>query len=154
YQNCRVLLVDNGSTDGSVEHVRICYPEVGIIENGKNLGFAEGNNRGLTRALACGADYVLLLNNDTVVDPGFIEPLLEAFDKDPQVGFASAKIFYYDRPTTIWFFGGGVDWSTGWAYHESPNGDDTAGTYKGTRNTPIVTGCCLMARREVFKRVG
>ncbi len=154
YPGCRVLLVDNGSTDDSVAQARRQYPGLAVLENGANLGFAAGNNAGIALALAQGADYVLLLNNDTVVDPGFLEPLLAVFADDPQVGFASAKIYYYDRPDTVWFFGGAVRWANGWAYHLHPNRQDAGATYQGTRRTPLVTGCCLLARRAVFEQVG
>jgi GT2 family glycosyltransferase len=125
-----------------------------VIQNGANLGFAKANNRGINYALATGADYIMLLTNDTVVDPGFLEPLLAAFESDVEVGFASSKIYYYDRPTIVWFFGGEINWQTGWAYHYNPNQEDTSGVYNGLRATPIVTGCCLMARRAVLEQVG
>src|SRR5215472_8148560 len=67
--NWKVLVLDNGSTDGSVQRIRDRFPEVEIVELGENLGFTKGNNAGIRLALERGADYVWLLNNDTVVDP-------------------------------------------------------------------------------------
>lgn len=154
YSNYQVILVDNGSTDGSVEKIRSEYPTMKVIENRANLGYAEGNNRGISYALSHNADFVMLLNNDTVVAPDFLEALLEVFYEKPEVGFASPKIYYYDQPTKIWFFGGEIDWTTGWAYHKNPNGLDNSGQYQGVVTTPLVSGCCLMARREVFEQVG
>ncbi len=149
---CRIILVDNGSTDDSVERAREQFPEVEIIDNRANLGFAEGNNRGIRHALSTGADYVMLLNNDTLVDPHFLEPLVAAFDRDPAVGFASPVILYADEPEAVWFCGGEIDWRTGWAHHRQPP-DGVAPTH-GITSTPIATGCCLIAARATWEQVG
>jgi len=147
---CRVLLVDNGSTDGSVERARSEFPEVEIVENGANLGFTEGNNRGIERALADGAGYVMLLNNDTIVDRGFLEPMLDALERDG-LGFASPQILYADERNAVWFCGGEIDWRTGWAYHRKPDG---GGPQRGLVPTVIATGCCLLAPRATWEQVG
>ena len=97
YPNYEILLVDNGSTDGSVECFRERYPGMEIIENGENLGFAEGNNVGIRRAMDEGADYVLLLNNDTVVDPEFLGELVKVGESDPKIGIVGPKICYYNN---------------------------------------------------------
>lgn len=149
YPRACVVVIDNGSTDGTAERVAAGFPEVDVVRNNSNLGFAGGNNVGIRRALAAGADYVALLNNDTVVDEGFLEPLLEAF-RDPEVGAVSPEIRYYDRPDRVWFSGGAINWRTGWAYH-LPIDPPRRG---GPAETPIVTGCCVVAPRHVFHRVG
>lgn len=145
----RVLVVDNGSTDGTPQQVAALFPEVDLECNGRNLGFAEGSNVGIRRALADGADYVALLNNDTVVEANFLQPLLEPFD-DPGIGAVSPEIRYHDRPHVAWFSGGEIDWRTGWAYHSAP-----APSREVTpRDTVIITGCCVVVPRKVFIRVG
>lgn len=149
---CRVLLVDNGSTDGSIECVQDQFPEVEVLQNGTNLGFTEGNNRGIARALADGADYVMLLNNDTLVDPGFLAPLLRAFEREPGLGFASPVIMYASEPDAVWFCGGAIDWRSGWAHHSTPEGGLPHA--EGLRPTPIATGCCLIAPRATWEAVG
>lgn len=149
---CRTILVDNGSTDGSVERAREQFPEIEIVDNGVNLGFAEGNNRGIRHALSTGADYVMLLNNDTLVDPHFLEPLVAAFDRDRDVGFASPVILYADEPEAVWFCGGEIDWRSGWAYHRQVDGGRIP--ERGLLPTPIATGCCLIASRETWEEVG
>ncbi len=78
FENYEIVVVDNGSEDDSVQAIRSKYKDVIIIENGANLGFAEGNNVGIEYALLHEADYIFLLNNDTVVDPGVIRNLLQA----------------------------------------------------------------------------
>ncbi len=83
-----VVVVDNGSVDGSLERLRAWFPDLRIIANGANLGFAEGCNRGMRDRT--GVDAVALINNDAVVDPGWLVPLVEALDGDPRIGAASA----------------------------------------------------------------
>ena len=74
--NCDILLVDNGSTDDSIERLKAEYPDVKCIVNDRNYGFAEGNNIGIRRAIKMGAEYILLLNNDTEVAPNFVSELV------------------------------------------------------------------------------
>lgn len=147
-----VIVVDNGSTDGSARIVRERYPGVELIENGANLLFAGGNNVGIRRALERGARAVLLLNNDTEVDPGFAQRLLEALD-DPSVGIAGPRIYYHDDPRRIWYGGGTFHPLTGVPRHRDIRRLDGPGT-AGPGETGWVTGCSLLARREVFERVG
>jgi GT2 family glycosyltransferase len=90
-----VVLVDNGSTDGSADAIRHRFPDVRVIEAGANLGFAGGNNLAL-RELD-GVDYVALLNNDAFVEPGWLEPLVEALKADPGLGAACPKILFEPR---------------------------------------------------------
>ena len=94
---------------------RRCILALEIIRNSKNLGFAEGNNFGMRRALAGGADYVLLLNNDTIVDRYFLDRLVAAAEGDQTIGFAGPKVYYLDHEAgghVISFAGGPehVDW--------------------------------------------
>src|SRR5262245_34308321 len=84
--NFQTIVVDNGSTDRSVEVVRERYPQVVVVENHKNLGFAEGNNVGIRHALANGAEYMLLLNNDAVVDSALLRELRAAQLQLPEAG--------------------------------------------------------------------
>ncbi|MGH9151691.1 MAG: glycosyltransferase family 2 protein [Acidimicrobiales bacterium] len=149
YERVTVLVVDNGSTDGTPERVAAGFPEFDLVCNPRNLGFAGGSNVGIRRALAAGADYVALLNNDTVVEDSFLQPLLSAL-QDPGIGAVSPEIRYHDRPHLAWFSGGAIDWRTGWAYHTPP--DPSRRT--GPTDTPIVTGCCVVVPRDVFLRVG
>lgn len=84
-----VIVVDNGSTDGTQAHLRSHYPEVELIEAGKNLGFGQGNNRGLAQAMEGGAQYMFLLNQDAWVQPAAIGALVEAMRNDAQWGVVS-----------------------------------------------------------------
>lgn len=93
--NSEVVLVDNGSVDGSVEFIKAEYPWVKLVELPKNLGFAEGNNRGLE---LCRGDYIVTLNNDTKVAPDFFTELTKAVENDEKVGMVAAKMLnFYDK---------------------------------------------------------
>ena len=92
FDRLRIIVVDNGSIDGTVDAIRTAYPFAHIIENGANLGFAEGNNAGVRHALEGPADYIMLLNNDTTVDGHMLSDLLEAMDHDPTVGIVGPKM--------------------------------------------------------------
>jgi GT2 family glycosyltransferase len=147
-----IIVVDNGSTDSSQDIVGERYPGVELIENGENLLFAAGNNVGIAAAVERGARYILLLNNDTEVDPGFAARMLSAFD-DPETGIAGPKIFYFDDPERIWYGGGGFNRLTGVPYHRGLRRID--GSFEEARgDTGWVTGCAMMVRREVFDQVG
>lgn len=156
YPNYEILLVDNGSTDGSVECFRERYPGMEIIENGENLGFAEGNNVGIRRAMDEGADYVLLLNNDTVVDPEFLGELVKVAEGDERIGIVGPKIYYYDykgRKDVIWFAGGGINWTTGRTTHHCMRKIDD-GTINKLKKVDYITGCTMLIKGDVFMKIG
>jgi len=98
YPDFEVILVDNASTDGSVEFVRERFPKVKIIRNDKNLGFAAGNNVAIK---ATQGNYVATLNNDTQVDPHWLEELVKAAEADPKVGMCASKMLFLHQPDMI-----------------------------------------------------
>lgn len=106
YPSFRIVVVDNGSSDGSEAALLEKFPYLDIVQTGCNLGYAGGNNRGIRHALANGADYVWLLNNDTVVAPDALAELVAMAEATPHSGMIGSKILFYDRPDTIWFAGG------------------------------------------------
>ena len=90
YQNCEVVVVDNGSD----EKPEITNPKIKVIYNKENLGFSGGNNVGIKYALENGADYVLILNNDTIASDDFLVKLVEAGESDKKIGFLGPKIYF------------------------------------------------------------
>ena len=101
YPYYEVVMVDNGSTDGSVEFVRAQFPSVHIVETGSNLGYARGFNAGLQYAAAGGAEYFLIMNNDTVIDRAALSALVETAQSRGKAGFVTGKIYLYDQPDTL-----------------------------------------------------
>lgn len=113
-KNCllRIIVVDNASHPEEVKNLRrLCETQenVTLIELEDNGGFAAGNNAGIRCALRLGIDYILLLNNDTVVSESTISKLIEPFDIIPELGMTSGKIYYYDNPQMLWYDGGKYD---------------------------------------------
>jgi len=150
----RVMVVDNASTDGTIDAVRARYGErVSIVVNSSNLGFAGGNNVGIRKALDDGARFVLLLNNDTTVDPALIEELLGPMRESSAIGIAAPKIYYAQPVDRIWYAGGEISFWKGTARHVGIRQVDR-GQYDEPRDVAYATGCALMVRREVFERVG
>lgn len=148
-----IMVVDNGSSDGSVEVLRREFPAVEAVALGENRRFAGGNNAGLRRALASGADAVMLLNNDTEADPGLFETLVAALEADPRAGAAAPLIAFAEPPDRIWYAGGRLVPALGLAAHRGLRARDR-GRYRAVEETGYLTGCCLLARREAWERVG
>ncbi|MBL8120139.1 MAG: glycosyltransferase family 2 protein [Anaerolineae bacterium] len=154
YPNLRVVMVDNASTDGTVEAVRAAHPEVTILETGANLGFTGGNNAAIKEAIQQGADYVMLLNNDTIVAPDFVSVMVEVMEKDPTIGVTGPMIYYYSNPEVIWSAGGEIDWKHGTTSMIGLNEVDLSQFGLSPRGVDFISGCALMARREVWEKVG
>ncbi|MBN1197725.1 MAG: glycosyltransferase family 2 protein [Bacteroidales bacterium] len=102
YPNMEVIVIDNGSPDEDPSIIKERFPDITFIETGENLGFAGGNNLGI--CLSKGK-YILLLNNDTIVTPGFLEPLVNKMETDPAIGAVSPKIRFYFNPRFLQFAG-------------------------------------------------
>lgn len=196
YPNYQVVLVDNGSTDESLEYIKkwcsgdikvesnfikynlnnkpVYYIEYDsviaetggckeiekviadktpdrrlvIIKSDKNLGFSGGNNIGIKYSLSKNANYIMLLNNDTVVTHDFIEHLVEVAESYDKVGIAGGKIFYYDRPDLIAFAGGKISVIKGSGYHFTDN------RYREPTPVSFLTGCLWLVKSDVFRQVG
>jgi len=144
-----VILVDNASTDGSVESVATNFPPVRIICNDENLGFAGGMNVGLK--LATG-DITVLLNQDTVVREDWLAELVKAMEADEHIGIAGCKILYTDGQT-IRHAGGYLEYPLGLAHHYGC-GELDQGQWDEQREVEYVTGAAMAIRREVLERIG
>lgn len=153
YGNYQVVLVDNGSEDDSVAAVRKDFPEAEIVETGKNLGFAGGNNVGIEYAMQQGADYVFLINNDTTVHSAYLTELVAVAESDDKIGAVGSKIYYHSEPERIWFAGGKINWLRNKGEHIGLDEIDK-GQFDEIREVGYLTGCALLVKREVVEKIG
>jgi len=152
-ERLEIIVVDNGSTDGTAQAVRARYPGVTVLETGENLGFAGGNNVGLRHALQGDAEYVMLLNNDTVVDPAMLRLLISVAESDDGAGIVTPKIYYYDVPDQIWCAGASIDWETGATRRlKADIFDDRQDEL--SREVDFASGCAICVKREVIAQIG
>jgi GT2 family glycosyltransferase len=160
------IVVDNGSTDGSVAAFKKVPASPKIIELEENLGYVKGNNAGIKLALNNKADYVMILNNDTLVDKNLIKELLKSARRNrdggiftPKIYFAPGFEFHKDRYAksdlgkVIWSAGGKIDWNN---VYGANNGVDEVdnGQYENERETDFATGACMFIKSEVLKKTG
>lgn len=153
YNNLKVLVVDNASSDGTQEEVQKQFPDVEYILNPTNLRFAHGNNVGIKYALTKGADYILLLNNDTTVADNFLDELVTTASRNSNIGIVGPKMCYYSDPERIWYAGGKIEWWKGWISHIGVRELDN-GQYDQTKETDFVSGCSILVKRDVIEKVG
>lgn len=153
YSHYEVIVIDNGSTDDSPAAIRSLYPQHFLIEAGQNLGFAEGNNRGIQQALKNGADLIFLLNNDTIVAPNLLESFIDTFRTHPEAGILGAKIFLYTERDTLDHLGGTWNAKTGTfqlvGLHQKDNDQ-----WQDPQELDYVCGAGLIVKRSVFETIG
>ncbi|MDI6804952.1 MAG: glycosyltransferase family 2 protein [Bacteroidota bacterium] len=153
YTNYKILVVDNASSDGTQGEVQKRFSDIEYIFNPTNLRFANGNNIGIDYALSKGADYILLLNNDTTVADNFLDELVNTATASLNIGIVGPKMYYHSEPNRIWYAGGKIEWWKGWISHIGVREIDNE-QYCQTKETDFVTGCCMLVKREVVEKVG
>lgn len=151
YPNLEVIVVDNASQDDDPKHMKQRFPNIVLIENPINYGFAAGNNMGI---MAANGEYVMFLNNDTEVRPDFIEPLLEKFRTDPMTGAVSPKIRFFHTPTTIQYAGFTPmnkitirNFAIGYR-------EEDLGQHDESRETPYAHGAAMMMPMKLIQKIG
>ena len=154
YPQMQLLVVDNGSTDGTAETVQQLYPQVMVVRSPVNLGIAAGYNLGLNHALAHRAEYILVANNDIVVDESMVRHLAESMADRPEVGMIMPKIYhYYGDQYRLWCTG--ARWRKfppsvkmmGYNVKDAPR-------YSRSRELEFAPSCCLLIRRQVVEHIG
>lgn len=152
YCNHRTIVLDNASTDGSVEAIRAQFPEVQVISLERNLGYTGNNNVGIREAINQGADWVFVLNEDTLVAEDCLAQLVTTAEGDPGVGIAGPLVYHHDEPTVIQSAGGQLDkhWL---AVHIGQNEQDR-GQYNQPREVDYISGCAILVRRQVIQQIG
>ncbi len=145
YAHMHVVIVDNGSTDDSVEQIHAAFPDYALLQNLENLGYAGGNNTGMWYSLEHGADYIVLLNNDAFVEPDTLSHLVMAAERDSNIAAAGCRVRLYDTPRRLWAAG-----------EVFPDGlyplDD--GFFDTPRDISYASGCCILLRRAVLEQIG
>lgn len=154
YPNFEVIVVDNGSTDDSCGRLQSEFASARVVASKTNLGFAGGNNLGIQIALQGTADYVLLLNNDTVVDPCFLHELVQVAETDSKIGILASKIFYESEPKRIWYAGGSVKYLSGLCIHLGFDQLDQDDSFSRVTDTEFSSGCAMMLRSSVLREIG
>jgi GT2 family glycosyltransferase len=148
-----VVFVDNGSTDGAADALERAWPGVRCLRNRENLGYGHGNNRGIEHALARGAAFVFLLNNDATVPTDALPRLLDVLASEPDVGIVGPRILYPEPSGLVWCAGGVMTYRQNLSAmigHRCPDGP----RYRVTREVDYVAGCAMLVRRAVFERAG
>jgi GT2 family glycosyltransferase len=151
YDDIGLVVVDNGSIDGSVDKMRQALPCATLITNLTNEGYVKGVNKGIRMALDAGATHVLVINNDAIGKGRFIVQLKEALDRHPEAGLVSPKILYYNS-NMIWFSGGTFNKWLGYSKHtdmdqiNNGNGVESAQDY--------ITGCSILVKADLFRTIG
>lgn len=153
YPNYEIILVDNGSSDGSADALEKEFPRVTLLRNPVNAGFAGGNNIGIKQALMSGADYVLLLNNDTTVSGDFLDVLIDFGQDHESVGILGPKVFCYGDPQQIWSMGGYFRRGKGSMNTIGHNRPDSARFQKAVE-VDYVPGCAILIKKYVFEKIG
>ncbi len=160
-----IIVVDNGSATPFVLTKHEKEKGIILLRSEKNVGFTGGNNLGIHYALQQEFDYLLLINNDTIVDPDCIAQLLLVAESDPAIGLVAPKIYFakgheyhkerYEKNElgkVIWYAGGEIDWKNVMSKHIGVDEVD-AGQYDTQREINFVSGCCMFFKREVLEKI-
>jgi GT2 family glycosyltransferase len=151
----RIVCVDNGSTDGSAEAIRERHPDVDLVENGRNLGFAGGNNVGLRHALSHGAEWVLMVNNDAVMAPDALEAFERATAVHPRAGILTGKVYLGDPPSSrLWFAGARAYVGLGYSGRPRGWGREDGPRYRRLEPTGRAVGAFMAVSRQLIETVG
>lgn len=155
-----------GKNDSFKTILRKKYPQVIVIENNTNTGFAQANNIGIQKALDLECEYILLLNNDTIVSLELLDKLIKYAKSDSKVGVMSPKIYFAkgfeyhkdrykdkEKGKVIWYAGGKIDWANVYASHKGVDEVDV-GQYGETCETDFATGCCMLITRKTIDKIG
>lgn len=150
YKPLEIIVVDNNSSDGSVEQVRKQFNKVTVVANTTNIGYSAGNNAGIKKSRG---EYVLVLNNDTEVDPSFLEPLVHALEKDPKIGCIQPKLLYASNHSLLNAVGSYLT-STGFLYHYGYRKNSSDGKYNRPLSIFSAKGAAMLLRKKALDKVG
>lgn len=152
YANHRVIVLDNASSDGSVSAIRESFPAVEVIQLRENLGYAGNNNVGIQAALDRQADWVFVLNEDTIVAPECLTELITIGEADPRIGFVGPMVYHHNEPDVIQSAGGAMDRRLN-TWHIGQNETDR-GQFGAPHDVEWISGCAILARRTMIEQIG
>ena len=152
YPNYSVVVIDNGSSDGSLEIVKENYPSVEILALDQNYGFAGGYNRCFAKLTDDTLEFILLLNNDTEVDSDILNSFIQAKEQFGHNQIYGGKIYYQNNPENIWYAGGKVKLKWGYISHQGIRKQDSP-EFSSHMETDYVTGCCMFTSMEVINKL-
>jgi hypothetical protein len=148
------ICVDNGSVDGSADAVAERFPGVELVRTGVNLGFSGGNNVGIRLALARGADWVLLLNNDAVMDAGLPDALARGSSARPDAGVLACKVYFAEPRDVLMYAGGRVNLRLGYWGRQDGFGERDDGRFDALRDVDRATGAAMAVSRAAIEAAG
>ena len=152
YANHRIIVLDNQSTDGSADAVQQAFPEVQLISLTENLGYAGNNNVGIAEAVAQGADWIFVLNEDTTFAPDCLENLVEVGESDSSNGIVGPMVYHHTEPDVIQSAGGilGPNWNSIHLGMDQPD----RGQFDAPHAVEWISGCGILVRRAAIEQVG
>jgi GT2 family glycosyltransferase len=152
YRNNRTVVLDNYSRDGSVEAIQLSFPAVQIIQLAENRGYAGNNNVGIQTAVEQQADWVFVLNEDTILAPDCLERLVELGESDSQIGMVGPMVYHHDEPDVIQCAGGWMN--RYWVAGHLGQDEKDQGQFTTPRSVDWLTGCGILVRRAVIEQIG
>jgi GT2 family glycosyltransferase len=153
YPNVHIVVVDNGSRQRPRPSIEHAHPTVTVVENTRNLGYAGGNNVGIRHALAHGAEFVWVLNNDTTVEPDSLSSLVETALRHPRAAAVGGKVLRADSPEILWMAWGRVTWRQSLIALDGRNQPD-GGRFDVERPVQWLPGCSILFRADALRSVG
>ena len=153
YPSFDLVVVENGSTDGSESAIAVKHPDATLLRTERNLGVAGGYNLGITWALARDYDYVLALNNDIEVDPELLSELMRVAESDPQIGCVGPKAYYFWDRQRLWSAGGILRFKES-VTRERGDGELDRGQYDRDQEVAYVNGNGMLMRRRAIEEAG
>ncbi len=154
YPSLDVIVVDNGSEDGSIDAIRARYPFATVLEAGRNLGFAMGCNLGMQHALRRDAAFVFLLNNDAIVAPDIVDVFVDAATRFADAGALSPKIYYFSDPDRISYAGARWLDRKGYFIHLGMNTVDNGVDFQTVQESDYTPGCAMFFPAKMLDAIG
>ena len=155
YDNYFVIIVDNGSTDGSIDRIYQAYPNIELLSLATNTGYAFGNNAGISRAITLGAEYILILNNDTIVSLSCLKELISVAVTNKIIGMVGPKMYCMDPPGTLYSKGSFVLWKQAKTFHRGMFQQETL--HSGDEfpdKVDYIAGCGVLVSKQLIDEIG